>query len=59
MWNGIFPLSDKTLDLLKQKHREPKESSPETLLQALFGPILPVAYDDINKSCKKSCKKQC
>ena len=32
MSNGILPLNDKTPNLLKQKHLEPKESSPETLL---------------------------
>ena len=39
MSNGIFPLYNKTLDLLKQKHAEPKESSAETLLQGPFRPI--------------------
>ena len=50
MSSGILPLSNKTLDLLKQKHPEPKESSPETLLQCPFRPIHPVAYNDINES---------
>ena len=50
MPNGILPLYDKTLNLLKQKHLEPKESSPETLLQGPFRPIHPVAYDDIDES---------
>ena len=39
MLNGIFPLYSKTLDLLIQKHPEPKESSSETLLQ---GPLRPI-----------------
>ena len=50
MSNGILPLSNKTLDLLKQKHPELKESSPKTLLQGPFRPIHPVAHDDIDKS---------
>ena len=50
MSNGILPLFNKTLDLLKQKHPGPKESSPETLLQGLFRPIHPVAYDDTDES---------
>ena len=29
MSNGILPFSNKTLDLLKQEHAEPEESSPE------------------------------
>ena len=48
MSNGIILLSNKTLDLLKQKHSKPKESSPETILQSLFRPIQPVGYDGIN-----------
>ena len=48
--NGTLPLSHKTLDLLKQKHPEPEESSLETLLQNPFRPIRPVAYDDIKES---------
>ena len=44
------PLSNKTLDLLKQKHPEPKESSPEIFLQGPFRPIQPVAHDDIKES---------
>ena len=50
MSNGILPLSDKPLDLLKQKHPEPNGSLPETLLQGPIRPIHPVAYDDINES---------
>ena len=36
MSNGIFPLYKKTLDLLIQKHPEPKESSPETFYRVHF-----------------------
>ena len=32
MSNGILPLSNKTLELLKHKHPEPMEFSPEKLL---------------------------
>ena len=48
--NRILPLSDKTQDLLKQKHPELKESLPETLLQDPFRPIHPVPHDDIDES---------
>ena len=50
MSNGIFPLSNQTLDLLKQKHPQRRESLPETFLQDSFRPIYPVSYDDINES---------
>lgn len=50
MSNGICPLSNKTLDLLKQEHPEPMESSSETPLQGPYRQIYPVAYDDINES---------
>ena len=51
MSNGILPLSNKTLDLLKQKHSgEPKESAPETDLLGPFRTIHPLAYDEINES---------
>ena len=50
MSNGILPLSNKKLDLLKQKHPELKESSPEALLQGPFRPIHPVVHDDFDES---------
>ena len=37
-------------DLLKQKHPEPDECSPEALLQTPFRSVHLVAYDDINDS---------
>ena len=49
MSNGILSLSNKTRDLLKQKHPDSEESSPETLLQGLFRPLHPMTYDDINQ----------
>ena len=55
MLNGILLLSNETLGLLKQQHPEPKESSPETLLQGPFRPIQPVTYDDINESYEQKC----
>ena len=54
--NGILPLSNKTLDLLKRKHTEPREPSSETPLQGPFRPIHPVAFDDTAKLW--SCKQQ-
>ena len=50
MSDGILPLSSKSVNLLKQKHHEPKEYSPETLVQRPFKPFHSVAYDDINES---------
>ena len=50
MSNGIPLLSNETLPLLKHKHPEPTESSPELFLQAPFRPNHPVAYDNINES---------
>ena len=50
MSNGILSLSNKTRDLLKQKHSDPEESSPETLLQGPFRPLHSMTYDDINQS---------
>ena len=50
MSNGIPLLSNKTYDLLKQKHTASMESSPEALPQGPFRPILSVAYDNINES---------
>ena len=38
------------VDLLKQKHPEPDECSPEALLQFPFRSVHLVAYDDINDS---------
>ena len=50
MSNGVLPLSKETLALLKQKHPEPVEPSPETFLEGPFRPIHPVVYEDINES---------
>ena len=36
MSNGILPITDATLQLLKQKHSESRESSPEALIE---GPV--------------------
>ena len=48
--NGILPLSNKALDLLRQKHPKPMESAPKTLSQDSFRPIHPLTYVDINES---------
>ena len=53
MSNGILPISNTTLDLLKQNHPEPKESSPETLLQGRFRPIHPVFGHASNNANKR------
>ena len=50
MLNGILLLYSKTLDLLIQKHPEPKESSSESLLKRSFRPIHPFTYDSSSKS---------
>ena len=51
MSNGILQLSDKTLDLMKQKHSgEPKEFAPVTHLLGPFRTIHLLAFDEINES---------
>ena len=52
MSNGILPITDATLQLLKQKHPESRESSPEVLIE---GPVRnqkihPVVYDETDES---------
>ena len=44
-------MTDKeTLELLIQKHPEPREPSPDILIQGPTRPIHPVAYDDMDES---------
>ena len=50
MSNGVLPLSKETLSLLKLKHPEPVQPSPETLLEGPIRPIHPVVYEDINEN---------
>ena len=48
MHSGILSLIKETLELLVQKHSEPRESSPNILIQGPTRPIHPVAYDDMD-----------
>ena len=50
MHSGILPLNKETLELLIQKHPEPREPSPDILIQGPTRPIHPVAYDDMDES---------
>ena len=50
MSNGILPLTDATLRLLKQKHPEFREPPPEVLIEGPIRKIHPVVYDDIDES---------
>ena len=44
MHSGILPLNKETLELLVQKHQEPRETSPYILIQGPTRPTHPVAY---------------
>ena len=48
----ILPLNQETLELLLQKHPEPREPSPDILIriQGLTRPINPIMYDDMDES---------
>ena len=50
MPNRILPLTDATLQLLKQKHPESREPPPEVLIEGPGRKIHPVVYDDIDES---------
>ena len=50
MPNGILPLTDATLQLLKQKHPESREPPPDVLIEGTIRKIHPVVYDDIDES---------
>ena len=50
MPNGILPLTDATLQLLKQKHPECGEPPPEVPIEGPIRKIHPVVYDDIDGS---------
>ena len=50
MNSGILPLNKETLELLVQKHPEPREPSPDMLMQGLTRSIHPTAYDDMDES---------
>ena len=42
MLNGVLPLTDATLQLLKQKHPESREPPPEVLIEGPVRKIHPV-----------------
>ena len=50
MSNGILPLNDKTLKMLKQKHSEANEPPQEVLLQGRTWPGHPIVYEDMDQS---------
>ena len=50
MSNGILPLNDKTLMMLKQKHPEANEPPQEVLLQGPTRPVHPIVYEDMDES---------
>ena len=50
MSNGILPLTDKTLKMLKQKHPEANEPLQAGVLQGPTRPVHPIVYEDINES---------
>ena len=48
--SGILPLTKETLELLVPKQLEPREPSPEILIQGPTRPIHSVAYDQMDES---------
>ena len=50
MHSGILPLNKGTLELLVQKHPEPREPSPDILMQRPTRHFHHVAYDDMDDS---------
>ena len=51
--NGILPLDDKTLSLLKQKHPASSELKNEVLLRGEKPSIHPVVFEDIDENMVK------
>ena len=47
--NGILPLDDKTLSLLKQKHPTSSELNEEVLLRGKKPSVHPVVFEDIDQ----------
>ena len=47
--NGILPLDDKTLSLLKQKHPVSSELNEEVLLRGKKPSVHPVVFEDIDQ----------
>ena len=50
MSNGMLPLNDKTLTMLKQKHPKANEPPQEVLLQGSTRPIHPILYENMDES---------
>ena len=50
MLNGVLPLTDATLQLLKQKHPESREPPPKVLIEGPVRKIHPVVYNDFDES---------
>ena len=50
MLNGVLPLTDATLQLLKQKHPESREPPTEVLIEGPVRKIHPVIQHDIDES---------
>ena len=46
--NGILPLNDRTLKMLKQKHAEANEPLQEVLMQEPTRPVHPIVYEDMD-----------
>ena len=51
--NGLFPLDDKTLSILKQKHQASSELSEEILLGGEKPSVHPVVLEDMDESMVK------
>ena len=51
--NGIPPLDERTLSLLKQKHPESSELNEEVLLRGEKPPVHPVVFEDHDESMVK------
>ena len=49
-YSGVLPLTKENSELLVQKYPEPKESSPDILIQRPTNPIHPTASDDMDES---------
>ena len=52
MSNGILPLTDETLHLLRTKHPEMQNSHEEVLLQGPIKQVHPVVYEAIEEALK-------
>ena len=47
--NGILPLTNKPLKVLKQKHPETNKLPQKVLLQGMTRPVHPILYEDMNE----------